>query len=295
MRRKIVIAGGTGFIGKYLNGAFSAQGYEVFIISRDPHHFTWNDDKALIGVIEGADVLINLAGKSVDCRYNKKNKLGILNSRVDTTRKLQAVIDKCQHPPKLWINAGTATIYRHSEDRPMDEATGEIGHGFSVEVAKAWEHAFFEKPAPMTRKVFLRIAITLGKDGGVIKPFANLVKYGLGGHQGNGRQMFSWIHIEDLFRVIQFAISNEAVQGIYNCAAPNPVTNKQFMKELRIILQPLIYLPLPKLLLTIGAQFINTETELILKSRWVVPKKLLEEGFVFKYPAVNNALEDIVR
>ena len=176
----------------------------------------------------------------------------------------------------------------------MDEDTGEIGFGFSVEVAKAWEKAFFEKPIDNTRKVALRIAITIGKNGGVMKPFINLVKYGLGGRQGNGRQIFSWVHIEDLFRVIQFIISNKNMKGIYNCAAPHPVTNDTFMKEMRNILKPLIHLPSPTFLLKAGAYLINTETELILKSRWVVPKRLLEEGFVFNYPTLNKALENIL-
>lgn len=294
MRRKIVIAGGTGFIGKYLGEMFSKQGFEVLIISRDSNHINWNDDNKLLETLEGAEVLVNLAGKSVDCRYNEMNKSLILSSRVETTRKLQSVIEHCRTPPKLWINSSTATIYRHSEDKAMDENAGEIGSGFSVEVAKAWEKAFFEKPTENTRKIALRIAITIGKNGGVMKPYINLVKYGLGGCQGTGRQMFSWIHIEDLFRVIQFVMINKDMDGICNCAAPNPVTNKIFMKEMRNILTPLIYLPSPKLLLKAGAYFINTETELVLKSRWVIPKKLLDKGFVFKYPTLTDSLKNIL-
>ena len=176
----------------------------------------------------------------------------------------------------------------------MDETSGEIGSGFSVEIAKAWERAFFEKPATKTRKVALRIAITLGKKGGVMSPFANLVKYGLGGRQGNGKQMFSWIHIEDLFGIIQFVMTHENMNGIYNAAAPNPVSNKIFMEAMRNILKPLVYFPSPKFLLKAGAYFINTETELILKSRWVIPGKLLEAGFVFQYPELDKALNDIL-
>jgi len=294
MKKKIVIAGGTGFIGKYLHKRFGEEGYEVLIISRDSTHISWNDEKALINAVEGAELLINLAGKSVDCRYNEKNKSLIVSSRVETTKKLQSIIDKCTCPPKLWINSSTATIYRHSEDKAMDEDTGEIGSGFSVEVAKAWEKAFFEKTTDNTRKVALRIAITIGKNGGVMKPFTNLVKCGLGGRQGNGRQMFSWVHIEDLFRVIQFVMTNKDMKGIYNCAAPNPVTNASFMKEIRNILKPVIHLPSPTFLLKAGAYFINTETELILKSRWVVPKRLVEEGFIFTYSTLDEALENIL-
>lgn len=294
MIKKIVIAGGTGFIGKYLNKRFNQKGYEVLIISRDLNHINWNNEKALTEALEGAEALINLAGKSVDCRYNEKNKLLIVNSRVETTKRLQSIVDNCKCPPKLWINSSTATIYRHSEDKAMDEDSGEIGTGFSVEVAKAWEKAFFEKGSDNTRKVALRIAITIGESGGVMKPFINLVRYGLGGRQGNGKQMFSWVHIEDLFQVIQFTIENKNISGIYNCASPKPITNDAFMKAIRNILKPLIHLPSPKFLLKVGAYFIKTEPELILKSRWVIPEKLLQAGYTFKYPDIKTALENIL-
>ena len=294
MKKKVVIAGGTGFIGKYLQAKFANEDYEVLIISRDSHHIQWNNEKALTAALEGAEVLINLAGKSVDCRYNEINKSLILNSRVETTIRLQNILDNCKFPPKLWINSSTATIYRHSEDKAMDEDDGEIGSGFSVEVAKAWEKAFFEKTTDKTRKIALRIAITLGKNGGVMKPFINLVRYGLGGRQGDGKQMFSWIHIEDLFLVIRFLMENQSMDGIYNCSAPGPVTNNAFMKEMRNILRPVFHLPSPKFILKIGAYIINTEPELILKSRWVIPKRLIDAGYSFKYPNIKNALEDIL-
>ena len=292
--KKIVIAGGTGFIGRYLKEEFNQEGYDVLIISRDVNHISWNDNGALKDALENAEVLINLAGKSVDCRYTKKNKKVILSSRVETTRKLQAIAEQCDHPPKLWINASTATIYRHSEDRAMDEETGETGTGFSVEIAKAWEAAFFEKNLNNTRKVALRIAITLGKNGGVMKPYLNLVKFGLGGQQGNGKQMFSWIHVEDLYRIIRFVMQEKDMEGVYNASAPGPVTNQVFMQALRKKLKPIIYLPSPSIFLKIGAFFINTETELVLKSRWVVPGKLTKAGFQFHYPSLDDALQDII-
>ena len=294
MKKKIVIAGGTGFIGKYLNKRFTEEGYEVLIISRDDQHINWADDKALVQALDGSDCLINLAGKSVDCRYNEKNKSRILNSRLDAVRKLQFLIDKCKVPPNLWVNSSTATIYRHSEDRAMDEITGEIGSGFSVDVAKAWEKAFFEGRSGNTRKVALRIAITLGKNGGVMKPYINLVKYGLGGYQGNGNQMFSWIHVEDLFRIIRFIIDKKDLEGIYNASSPNPISNKVLMKSLRDILKPLFHLPSPEILLKIGAYFIKTETELVLKSRWVIPAKLEKEKFEFQYKTIQEAFQDIL-
>lgn len=294
MERKIIIAGGTGFIGNYLHKKFTVAGYTVLIISRDHNHINWNDEPALVAALEGAEVLINLAGKSVDCRYNASNRALILTSRTNTTSQLQAAINKCKLPPGLWINSSTATIYRHAEDRPMDEENGEIGSGFSVEVAKAWEKAFFTTRTSQIRKVALRIAITLGPGGGVMTPYSNLVKWGLGGRQGSGEQMFSWLHIEDLFLLISYIMNHKNMEGVYNASAPHPLLNKDFMKALRNIIQPLFYLPTPKFLLNVGALFIKTETELVLKSRWVVPKRLLAEGFEFKYPNIDEALENIL-
>lgn len=295
MEKKIVIAGGTGFIGRYISDKFREDGYNVIIISRNPKHVQWTDKTALIQALNDAEVLINLAGKSVNCRYNAKNRALILHSRVDTTKRLQEITDECAAPPKLWINSSSATIYRHAMDRPMDEATGVIGTGFSVDVAKAWEKSFFEIHNSHTRKVALRITIVLGKDGGVIKPYNHLVRFGLGGKQGNGKQMFSWIHIEDLYRAINFIIAKKQMKGIYNGAAPNPVSNKNFMAALRKILKPVIFIPSPAYLLKFGAWLIGTETELILKSRWVLPKRMQEGGFQFKYPTIEEALEEIFK
>lgn len=294
MYKKIVIAGGTGFVGSYLTEQFQKIGYEVLIISRQPQHIQWENNTAITAALEQAEMLINLAGKSVDCRYNKRNKELILNSRTETTKILGEAILKCNHPPELWINASTATIYRHAEDRPMTENTGEIGTGFSVEVATQWEKIFFDFQLSRTRQVALRMTIVLGKNGGVIKPYKNLVKFGLGGKQGSGKQMFSWIHIEDLFHIILFIQSHKELKGVFNCAAPNPVDNKTLMKTFRQIMHVPIGLPSPKWLLEMGAWFIKTETELILKSRWVIPEKLIATGYSFKYPAVEMALENIL-
>ena len=176
----------------------------------------------------------------------------------------------------------------------MTESTGEIGKGFSVDVATSWEKSFFSFQLPQTRQVALRMAIVLGKDGGVVKPLVNLVRFGLGGKQGNGNQMFSWIHIEDVFNIILFIQSHKELEGIYNCSAPNPVSNKTLMKTLRQIMKVKIGLPSPKWLLEIGAVFIRTETELILKSRWVVPEKLISAGYEFKYPNIDAALRSVI-
>jgi uncharacterized protein len=292
--QKIVIAGGTGFTGKYLTRKFQVLGYEVHIVSRQTNHINWNNTQAIIYALENADMLINLAGKSVDCRYNKKNKQEIYNSRIDTTRALGEAVLLCKIPPKLWINSSTATIYRHAEDRPMTESAGEIGTGFSVNVATNWEKSLFDFILPTTRQIALRMAIVLGKDGGVVKPLKNLVRFGLGGKQGRGNQMFSWIHIEDLYNIITYLQQHEELKGIFNTSAPNPVDNKTLMQVFRKKMNMHLGIPAPEWLLKIGAVIIRTETELILKSRWVLPERLLMAGFKFKYPELENALNEII-
>lgn len=300
---KIVLAGGNGFIGQALVKRFVALGDEIVVFSRGPSSkngavttLHW-DGKTLgdwVEALEGAELVTNLAGKSVDCRYNEKNKKAILNSRVDSTRVLGLAIQRAKNPPKLWINSSTATIYRHAEDRPMDDETGEIGSGFSVNVAKAWEEAFFAAKTPKTRKVALRSAIVLGGDGGVFIPFKNLVKFGLGGIQGNGRQMFSWIHEQDLFEIIRFIQAHDDMTGVVNCSAPNPLPNQEVMAAFRKALHRPFGFPAPAWLLTIGTWLIRTETELLLKSRWVVPSRLLKAGYQFKYAALPEALASLV-
>lgn len=295
MNKRVVLAGGTGFIGKYLENEFLEKGYEVKIISRQPQHISWDDKKGIIAALEGAEMLINLAGKSVDCRYNDHNKKVILDSRTKTTEILGKAMLEALQPPELWINSSTATIYRHAEDRPMTEESGDIGTGFSVDVAKAWEESLFQFQLPKTRKIALRIAIVLGKDGGVMIPFKNLVKFGLGGVQGPGSQMFSWIHIEDVHQIILFLQKRKDLSGVFNCAAPNPISNREFMASLRQKMNRRIGLPSPEWLLEIGAVVIRTETELILKSRWVIPERLEQEGYTFQYEKINEALDEIIK
>ncbi len=294
MNKKIVLAGGTGFVGKYLEKKFSEAGYQVIIISRQTTHIAWSEQDQIIKALDGAELLINLAGKSVNCRYNQHNMDEILNSRVQTTQQLGEAILKCKNPPPLWINSSTATIYRHAEDHAQTESTGEMGKGFSVNVATTWEKTFFDFKLPVTRQAALRIAIVLGKDGGVIGPFTNIVKFGLGGRQGSGQQMFSWIHIEDLYQIILFIQQNPMYHGVFNCSSPNPVTNDVLMQTFRKFLKPLFGLPAPKWMLKMGAAIIGTETELLLKSRWVVPEKLQSLGFEFKYPLLEDALKEIL-
>jgi uncharacterized protein (TIGR01777 family) len=295
MKKKIVIAGGTGFIGQYLDREFSKSGYEVIIISRQAHHLSWMDHVSIVEALEDSEMLINLAGKSVNCRYNEKNKKEILHSRTETTHLLGEALGECKNPPQLWINSSTATIYRHAEDKPMTENAGDIGAGFSVDIAKAWEESLFSFHLPGTRQIALRMAIVLGDDGGVMEPYRNLVRFGLGGVQGSGNQMFSWIHIEDVYRIILFLQENHRLDGVFNCSAPRPITNREFMAKLRKTMNRKIGFPSPRWMLEMGAIFMRTETELVLKSRWVVPERLEEEGFHFKYETIGKALEQILK
>jgi len=293
--KKVVLAGGTGFIGEYLNSKFKELGYEIKIISRQKQHISWEDKTAIVKALENAELLINLAGKSVNCRYNEANKNEIMNSRIRTTTILGESIQACNTPPKLWINSSTATIYRHAEDRPMTEENGEIGSGFSVDVATNWEKTFFSFDLPNTRQVALRIAIVLGKDGGVMTPYRNLVRFGLGGNQGNGKQKFSWIHVEDLFQIILFLKEREDLSGVFNCSSPEPVSNYELMSTLRKTMGVPFGLPSPKWMLEIGSMVIKTETELVLKSRWVLPERLQREGYRFFYPTLDSTLKEILQ
>ncbi len=294
MHKKIVLAGGTGFVGKYLAHQFAQMNYDVLVISRQMNHVSWNDPVQLLAAIDGAAMMINLAGKSVDCRYTEKNKKEIFDSRINTTKILGEIVLQCKQPPPLWINSSTATIYRHAEDRPMTETGGEIGSGFSVHVATNWEKTFFDFHLKNTRQVALRMAIVLGNDGGVTHPLKNLVRFGLGGKQGSGRQMFSWIHIEDLFNIILFLQKHTELAGVINTSAPNPVTNAELMKLFRKYVGINFGLATPKWLLEIGAILIKTETELILKSRWVLPERLLQAGYLFQFPELDGACKAII-
>jgi uncharacterized protein (TIGR01777 family) len=293
MNRKIVIAGGTGFIGQYLHHQFAKLGYKVIIISRHVGHVQWSDTAEIINALDGAEMLINLAGKSVNCRYTKANKTEILNSRVKTTQTLGEALLKCKVPPALWLNSSTATIYRDARDRPMTESNGEIGKGFSVDIATQWEDTFNTFKLPKTRKIALRMAVVLG-DGSVMRPFKNLVKFGLGGKQGSGLQKFSWLHIHDLFNIILFISDNTQLTGVINCPSPNPVNNSALMQTIRNAMGINYGLPAYKWMLKIGAFLIGTETELVLKSRWVLPQRLLSAGYKFEYPDLKQAIEHII-
>lgn len=300
--KKIVITGGTGFLGLYLTKFFTEKGYHVYIISRSKRanqpnvtYLQW-DGKTLgnwTESIENAEAVINLAGKSVNCRYNENNKRIINESRVFATQSIGKAIQQAKQPPKVWLNGGSATIYRHSEDKQMTEKDGELGDNFSVDVCKNWEKTFHQYDTPNTRKVFMRISIVLGKDGGVAPVLRNLVRCGLGGTQGHGRQFVSWLHVHDYARMVEWLMQSDDFEGIVNCVSPKPVTNADFMKAFRQAYGVPFGLPQPKWMLEMGAIMIGTETELILKSRNVVPERLQQAGFVFEYPTLEKALAQI--
>ncbi|MFL5764871.1 MAG: TIGR01777 family oxidoreductase [Bacteroidia bacterium] len=299
---KLILAGGTGFLGNAIIGRFRDKCSDIVVFSRgkertdnNVRYLNW-DGKTLgkwAEEISGADVVINLTGKSVDCRYNEKNKAEIISSRIDSTKILGEAIRKASVPPGLWMNAASATIYRNAEDRPMDEFTGEIGSGFSVGVCLAWEKAFNEIDLPGTRKIALRISMVMGKGGGVFPVMSKLVKNGLGGKMATGNQYVSWIHEEDILNALEWFVVNEHAEGVYNIASPDPVPNKKFMALMRKYLHRSFGLPAAKWMLEIGAFFIGTETELILKSRRVVPARLLKEGFQFRYPDADSAIKQL--
>jgi NAD dependent epimerase/dehydratase family enzyme len=302
---RVVIAGASGFMGSYLARVFREEGADA----------AWGDARAIALLIDGADLMVNLAGKSVNCRYGSENRAEILRSRVETTRQLAEAIRACVIPPPLWINSSTATIYRHAEDRPMTENTGEIGRGFSVGIARAWEDAFFGPDLPGMRRVALRTAIVLG-NGSALLPLARLARLGLGGPQldgrwfatrqrraagafhefraRGGRQRFSWVHLADVAGVIRFLRTRNDLDGVVNVSSPNPTDNVRFMSTLRRVLGVPFGIPAPRFVLELGSMAIRTETERVLKSRWVVPERLLAAGYEFEFPELEPALRDIL-
>jgi uncharacterized protein (TIGR01777 family) len=307
---KIVIPGGSGQVGTVLARAFQADGHDVVVLSRHPRVQPWRVvgwDGVRLGAwrgeIDGSDVVINLTGRSVNCRYTASNRREILESRVLSTRAVGQAIAEAARPPRVWLQASTATIYAHRYDGTNDERTGVLGGGessapsswrFSIDVARAWERAFDEVRLPRTRKVALRSAMTLSPDpGGVFDTLVGLVRRGLGGSAGDGRQFMSWIHYEDFVAAIRWLIEHDEVDGVVNVAAPDPLPNAEFMRLLRDAAGVAIGLPANKWMLEIGAVFMRTETELILKSRRVVPTRLLEHGFTFAFPIWRDAVLDL--
>jgi uncharacterized protein len=307
---KIIIPGGSGQVGTLLARAFTDRGHDVVVIGRRPAPAPWRTvqwDAATHGdwaaEFDGADLVVNLAGRSVNCRYTPENRRLIMDSRVVTTRLVGEAIAAAAAPPPLWLQASTATIYAHRYDAPNDEATGIIGGdepgapdtwNFSIDVARAWERELDAADTPRTRKVALRSAMTMSPDaGGIFATLLTLVRRGLGGTCGDGRQYVSWIHETDFVRAIDWIVEHEDIVGPINLAAPEPLPNAAFMRELRRAWGAPIGLPATAWMLEIGAVFMRTETELILKSRRVVPGLLVEQGFEFRYPTWPEAAKEL--
>ena len=304
MNTTVVIIGANGFLGRYLCRHFARNGREVVAIARskkgwsgDGMFLEW-DGKSLgpwAYALEGAELVINLAGRSVNCRYNAANREDILRSRVDSTKIIGKAIAECRVPPKLWLNSSTATWYRHAEDKPQDEWNGEAGKGFSVEVAQAWESAFFEAKVPAeTRKVALRTGMVLANEPGTVYDvLTGLTNKALGGVMGGGKQRVSWIHMEDFLRAVEFIARDPFLDGMVNLTAPEAPTNRDLMRFFRETVGMPIGLPASKWMLRLGAAFMGTETELVLKSRWADPLRLRDAGFRWRYPKAADAIEDL--
>ncbi|MBC7913318.1 MAG: TIGR01777 family protein [Pyrinomonadaceae bacterium] len=300
---KIVLAGGNGYLGGVLAEYYRPLTNEVIILSRKNKAANGNIQTVLWDgrtegewkkSLDGVDLLINLCGKNVNCRYTEENKAEIINSRIIPTALLGSVIAEMENPPRLWINVTSATIYRHAEDRPQDEETGEIGYGFSIDVCRQWEETFFNTKTPNTRKIALRMGIVLGRKDAAFPRLLNLVKCGLGGKQGDGQQYVAWVHEQDAAKCTEWLMNHEELNGVVNCTAPEPVKNAQLMGIIRNAYGVPFGLPAPVWLLEIGAKVIGTETELILKSRWVLPKRLLDSGYPFLFSKAEHAVKDLL-
>jgi uncharacterized protein (TIGR01777 family) len=307
--KKIILAGGSGFLGQALAAHFICNGHAVTVLTRSPgaprsgvHEMCW--DGCTLGgwcrELEGAAAVINLTGRSVNCRYHERNRSMITESRVHSTRIIGEAIAKCQTPPAVWLNASTATIYQHTYGPAWDErgnicGTPEARDEFSVKVAMNWESALNQVQTPATRKIALRAAMVLGRDQNSVFPMlCRLAQFGLGGKMGDGRQFVSWIHQLDFCRAVEWLIAHNDLSGPVNICSPNPVLNADMMRTFREVMRMPMGLPATRWMLEIGALVLRTETELILKSRRVIPRRLMESGFTFQFPLMRQAMEDLL-
>lgn len=297
---KIIIAGGTGFLGGSLEKYFTRKGDQVHILTRKPkrnNEMYWNAET--LGdwkeSLDGADVLINLTGKSVDCRYHDNNKKEIYTSRINSTKVLQQAVDACKVKPQVWLNASSATIYIHSETQLNTERSGVIGDDFSMNICKSWEKEFFRMTDENVRKVALRTSIVLGRDGGAFPKLKTITRLGLGGKQGRGEQKVSWIHIDDFCRAVDWIIGHENISEAINITSPEPVSNNDLMTRMRKHMKMPFGMNAPVWQLEIASVFLGTETELLLKSRNVYPEKIMKSGFQFTYFNLDAALGDLLK
>ncbi|WP_404475396.1 epimerase [Microbacterium aerolatum] len=320
--KRAVLGGGSGFLGTALAAALEADGYQVSVIGRSGPDARWDDPESVLRVVDGAELVIGLAGKIVDCRYNDANRNEILRSRLDTTRLLGDAIAQSTRPPALWMNSSSATVYRYALDRPQTEVDTDYDTGFSPDVALAWEEEFYRAELPATRRVALRTTIVLG-DGPATRVFFRLARFGLGGPQidgwwfphrryrgigphptaprtplgvrSKGRQKFSWIHVDDFVDAVRFIRDTPSIRGAVNMSAPTQTDNLTLMATLRRIVRMPLGLPAWRFMLEPAMWVLRTEPELVLKSRWVAPQVLLDAGYRFRFRELEPALRDIRR
>ena len=301
MKPRIILAGGSGFIGQSLSPFLVSKNYEVVVLTRDKsdHHGSIREahwDGKTLGdwtqFVNGAIGLVNLTGRSINTRHTPEHRREIIDSRVNSVRILDEAIDRCVQPPKIFVQIAGVGVYGDKGERICDETTLP-GDDFVSEVCKKWEAAFDSVDSPNTRKVLFRLGVVLGRNGGFLQILSKLTRWFLGGHVGNGRQCVSWIHIADLSRMILQAIEQEQLTGVFNATAPNPVTNAELMRELRRALHRPWSPPVPEFAARIGSWLMGTEASLALVSQRCVPKRFLENGFDFEFPTLRQALTNI--
>lgn len=289
----ILIAGGTGFIGTYLKKRFEEKGENVKLVSRTGIDVPWVH-QSLVDELEHTDMVINLAGKTINCRHTGENKKMILDSRIKATSLLGNAIAACKNPPLLWVNASASAIYKSDTIAPATETSEHLADDFLADVVRRWETDFFSFKLPSTRQIALRTSVVLGRSKGAFSSLLRLTRLGLGGKVGNGKQIFSWIHIGDYFRIVEFLIQNDSITGVVNCTSPAPLSNAALMKEMRSKVKIPFGLPAPEFAVRIGAFFIGTESSLLLDSTNIYPERLLNAGFKFKFGDISTAISDLV-
>ncbi len=303
MNRKVVIAGGSGFLGTALSAELIARDYSVVVLGRGAagqrggvRHLHW-DGKTLgdwAVALEGADAVVNLTGKNIDCRHTPENRAEIIRSRVDSVHVLGEAIARCAQPPQVFVQASATGFYGDTGERAVDE-NAPVGRDFMGEVCAQWEHAFYALNLPQTRGVVLRIGFVLGREGGALKVLETLTRFFAGSAAGDGRQFISWIHLTDLCRVFLAAIRDPQLAGAFNATAPAPVTNAELMRELRRVLHRPWVPPVPAPVVRAAAWLMGSEGDLALQSVRVLPKRLLDAGFRFEYPQLGEALRDLFK
>ena len=301
MKARIVLAGGSGFIGQSLSPFFVSKNYEVIVLTRTGsdhrgaiRNVHW-DGKTLddwLEFVNGAFAVVNLTGRSINCRHTPENRREIIDSRVDSVRVLGQAIARCAQPPKVFVQVAGVGIYGDKGERICDETTAP-GDDFVAGICQKWEAAFDSIGSPNTRKVLLRLGVVLGPNGGFLRLLGSLTRWFLGGHVGSGRQYISWIHITDLSRMVSASIENGELTGVFNATSPNPVTSAELMRELRRALHRPWSPPVPEFAARIGSWLMGTEADLALVSQRCVPKRFLENGFHFEFPELQSALANI--